>query len=112
MTTAAFVVYRSAMLARAFSPAQRIEERREVACPVMIDAVGVQHFAGEALQVVVFFVGGVIRADDADFAATLTYLIELLRDVSRARTRRRAVAFRRPASSATAAALAMDESKA
>ncbi len=46
----------------------RVDEAGHVARTVVVDVVGTQTLAREFLKIVVFLVGGVGRADDADFA--------------------------------------------
>ena len=58
------------MVASAFvAPLSASSSVGEIAGAVMIDVVGAEHFAGELLQPVILFVGGVVRADDAELAA-------------------------------------------
>ena len=61
---------------------QRRGESREVGGAVMVDVVGLQHHARELLQQVILFVGGAVRADDADRlpAMLLASFLEALSD--------------------------------
>ena len=45
---------------------ERIEERRQIAGAVMIDVLGAQPLPRELRQEEILFVGGVVRADDAE----------------------------------------------
>ncbi len=58
---------------------QRVQQRRNVAGPMMIDVVGPQHLARETLQVEIFFVAGVVGADHAELGPRCVRLLELLR---------------------------------
>ena len=57
--------------------AQRVHQRDHIAGAVMVDVVGLQHFAREFLEVEVLLVAGVVGADHAEAAAPLERLVEL-----------------------------------
>src|SRR5581483_2018970 len=45
--------------------AERVQKRRQIAGAMVIDVIRTQHLASKLLQEVIFFVGRVIRPDDA-----------------------------------------------
>ncbi len=57
--------------------AERIEQRGHIAGSMVIDIAGAQRFTRELLQVVIFFVGGVVRSDDAELPAARAHFLKL-----------------------------------
>ncbi len=53
----------------AFVSRQRARKRNVIGRALVIDVVGSEHRARKLLQQVILFVGGVVRADDADGGA-------------------------------------------
>ena len=60
--------------------AQGIQQGHDIARAVMVDIAGPQNFARELLQVIIFFVSGVVRANYAEPAVARTDLVELGRN--------------------------------
>ena len=57
--------------------AQRVQQRCDVAGAVVIDIVRAQNLAREVLQIIIFFVSGVVRADHGELALARFHFLEL-----------------------------------
>ena len=59
---------------------KRVEQSHDIAGAMVIDVRSAQNLACELLQEVIFFVCGVVRADDAEFAVPGQHFAEFLGD--------------------------------